>query len=209
MDDKSGLNKKSQIRATDIVETGQKSSSKADPVLEKTDCIRKFFSTFFEENENLPTFKKLFRETLTQIQDICTMLTEFQADVRSAPAPEFRFSVFKFREALAPLMGDPIFRKNILIQCKILVHILDNKVAAFRDRYQELGKDDRRLLSKTEDLINQASKQVKVGDGKCTLQEVLSKLSFNERKWIEWKNNNCNTSIFGPSENESPVLGKR
>ena len=113
---------------------------------------------------------------------------------RSKPCEHFFRSSLSRTTLTLYLLVDPVFRKNLLIQCKILLQILDIKITAYEKRYQEFTKDDRRMFSKTEDLLNQTAKQVKISEAKCNLQEVLSKIVFIEKRWIEWKNKGCQHS---------------
>jgi len=194
IDDKSGLNKKSQVRpiATEPPKIGDNSALEESH--RKIEAMRAFFSKFFESYDPYPAFKKLLKETLIAVNDICKLVSDYSEDSGLYPGRQFNNSVAHYRPAILYLLVDPVFRKNLLIQCKILLQILDIKITAYEKRYQEFTKDDRRMFSKTEDLLNQTAKQVKISEAKCNLQEVLSKIVFIEKRWIEWKNKGCQHS---------------
>ncbi len=187
-----------------------KDVSTLDQTFKKVESMRSFFTKFFESYDAYPNFRKLLKDTLTAVQDICKMVGEFSEDTGPHPGRQFSNPVAHHRSAILFLMTDPVFRKNLLIQCKILMQILDTKIVSYEKRYQEFSKDDRKLFSKTEEILSQTAKQMKLSGGKCNLQEVLSKIVFIEKRWIDWKNKGCQHSPVDLIPHEAiPSLDKR
>lgn len=202
MDDKSGLNKKSQVRPIATESPNAKDPSNLELSYRKVEAMRSFFSKFFESYDAYPTFKKLLKDTLNAVQDICKLISDFSEDTVSNPDRHYSNPVGHYRPAILFLLVDPVFRKNLLIQCKILMQILDTKIIAYEKRYQEFTKDERKLFSKTEDVLSQTAKQIKIAGSKSNLQEVLSKIVFIEKRWIDWKNKGCQNSLIDFTSND-------
>lgn len=216
-DDKSGLNKKSQLRPASLpADTLTSKASGFEALAAKVNTVRHFFSVFFEKSStannpaNIEKLRKTIKDALAAVQDVCKALTETRLVFSGGLFKDYSFSLLNCKSAIGPLFCDPTFRRILLIQSKVLLQVIELKIAAFEGLYQGLGKDEQRMLKKTDDILTKAIKELKLHGNRCSLQEVLSKISFNEQKWIEWKNKGCQNLLFkldhGVAE---PALEKR